>query len=294
MHAPPSAADWIDHGSFLEVPERRRMFVRLSGAGAPTLFLHGFPTWSWDWHAVLARLDGLQAIAPDFLGFGASDKPRMRYTIAQQADAIESVIAQLGVREVRVVAHDYGTIVTQELLHRARCGRLSVSIPRVALLNGGIVFAAYRKTAMQKLLETPLLGALLAARLPQGRWRAGIQRVCGPRYRIGDEEWANLWAGIARAQGHKIMPRLAEYNAERKRRWPQWESALAEYSGALGLVWGMADPVSGAHVYERAVRAYPRARTLAALDNVGHWPQLEAPDAVAEALRDFLNRERSD
>jgi pimeloyl-ACP methyl ester carboxylesterase len=46
----------------------------------------------------------------------------------------------------------------------------------------------------------------------------------------------------------------------------------------------MLDPVSGAHMAERIAERLPDA-PLMALDDVGHWPMLEAPERVLAALR---------
>ena len=51
----------------------------------------------------------------------------------------------------------------------------------------------------------------------------------------------------------------------------------------LAFVWGMLDPISGAHMAERIRERRPDAAFLA-LEDVGHWPQLEAPERVAQAL----------
>ena len=61
---------------------------------------------------------------PDFLGFGASDKPADHdYSLLEQADLVEALWAQEGVDETALVAHDYAVSVAQELLARARRGR---------------------------------------------------------------------------------------------------------------------------------------------------------------------------
>ena len=51
----------------------------------------------------------------------------------------------------------------------------------------------------------------------------------------------------------------------------------------LAFVWGMLDPISGAHMAKRIRERLPAA-PFVALDDVGHWPPLEAPDRVAEAI----------
>ena len=54
------------------------------------MLLHGYPSSSYDWRAVLDRLPGRAAVCFDFLGFGLSDKPREHvYSLLQQADLAE-------------------------------------------------------------------------------------------------------------------------------------------------------------------------------------------------------------
>jgi pimeloyl-ACP methyl ester carboxylesterase len=241
-----------------------------------------------DWAEITPRLEPkLRTIAPDLIGFGWSDKPHGGYSIAAQADAVEDVAAALGVREAAIVAHDYGTIVVQELLDRARAGRERLTLSRVALLNGGIVYAAYRPTRAHKLLTTPVLGALFAASLDAARWRRGIDGVLGNGRRLSDAEWDGLWTGMSRNRGHRLAHKLMHYIPERSRHATRWEAALAAYPGPLALIWGLADPVSGEAVLRAAEKAYPSAR-VTALPGVGHWPQLEAPEAVAAPLLEFL------
>jgi pimeloyl-ACP methyl ester carboxylesterase len=63
----------------------------------------------------------------------------------------------------------------------------------------------------------------------------------------------------------------------------RWVTALETTDVPLAFVWGMLDPVSGAHIAER-IRARMPDAPFTALDDVGHWPPLEAPQRVAAAL----------
>jgi haloalkane dehalogenase len=47
------------------------------GGGAPVVFMHGEPTWSFLWRNVIppVRDAGFRCVAPDMVGFGRSDKP---------------------------------------------------------------------------------------------------------------------------------------------------------------------------------------------------------------------------
>jgi len=74
------------------------------------------------------------------------------------------------------------------------------------------------------------------------------------------------------------------YNREREQHAARGEAALSAYEGPLQLIWGLEDPVSGAHVLELARSKLPRAE-IVELPGVGHFPQVEAPHRVAAAIR---------
>lgn len=279
------AAQWIAQCESLPTRRGHRIAYRVRGAGPAVLLLHGFPTWSYDYAAVAADLAAdHRVITLDFLGYGASDKPAdHRYSVGESADIVEDLTAHLGVESVHLVAHDYGGIVAQELLDRARSDRPAFAVDRLTMLNCGIVYRQYRPTRLQKLLSTPVLGGLIAQRITADRVRAGLDAVWGAAT-LTDAEFAELWQGIALRDGHRLAHRHIRYNAERDRHHRRWERALVDWAGPLDLVWGLDDPVSGGHVLDSAVELLPRAR-VTRLDGVGHFPQTEAPGAVAAAIR---------
>ncbi len=250
--------------------------------------LHGFPTWSIDYAELEGRLASSRRVVTfAFLGFGSSDKPRRRYTIAEQADIAEAVACHLDIRGCDVVAHDYGTIVAQELIRRRSESRDRIGIRRLVLLNAGIVFSEYRPTRKQAILSMPVVGALIAARATREKVMGGLARIFGPNTRPTTVQQQDMWYGIALQNGHRLFHRLIHYNAERTVSASVWERALASTDVPTALVWGMADPVSGAHVLCAARKRYP-AFSVTELVDIGHYPQVEAPDAVAAAIKTFV------
>jgi pimeloyl-ACP methyl ester carboxylesterase len=280
----PRAAEWIAENDTLTSRRGHRIAFRRRGTGPVLLLLHGFPTWSYDYAEMATDLAADHGvITMDFLGYGASDKPdNYRYSVAESADTVEDLIAHLNLTSVRLVVHDYGGIVGQELLDRANRGRLPFAIGDVTMLNCGIVYSAYRPTRMQKLLIRPVIGKLLADRVSAARVRSALDAVRGTP--LTDNEFDDLWVGMSRDNGHKPSHLLIKYNAERAVHHQRWESALADWTGPLHLVWGLADPVSGSHVLEAAVKTLPRAG-VTELPGVGHYPSSEAPQAVAAVVR---------
>jgi pimeloyl-ACP methyl ester carboxylesterase len=278
------AREWIDQCETLISRRGHRIAFRRRGQGPTVLLLHGFPTWSYDYAEVAADLAAdHDVVTLDFLGYGASDKPNpYEYSVAESADVVEDLAAHLHVHSMRLVAHDYGGIVAQELIDRVLTGNLGFSISSLVMLNSGIVYSAYRPTRIQKLLILPIIGKLIASRVTAGRLRSGLDAVRGSP--LTNAELDDLWYGISLHDGHKLSHLLIGYNAERAVHHRRWERALADWNGPLHLVWGLVDPVSGHHVLRLATSVLPRAR-VTELDRVGHYPQSEAPQAVSAAVR---------
>ena len=117
---------------------------------------------------MLDRGLGHAVLAPDFLGFGLSDKPRDHlYSLFWQADLIESLAAAAD-RPTFIVAHDMGTSVATELLARDLEGRLGFDLRGALLFNGSIVLDRAtpdpRPAAAARPPRRPLLAALQRAR----------------------------------------------------------------------------------------------------------------------------------
>jgi len=80
------------------------------GEGDPILFLHGQPTSSYLWRNVMPHLEGQgRLIAPDNIGFGKSDQPEMDYTFGDQYPYLEAFIEKLGLKNITLVVHDWGS-----------------------------------------------------------------------------------------------------------------------------------------------------------------------------------------
>lgn len=82
------------------------------GDGAPVVFVHGEPTWSFLWRTVLVpvRDAGFRCLAPDLPGFGRSDKPIDAdwYSYDRHVAALSALLEDLDVRDATVVVHDWG------------------------------------------------------------------------------------------------------------------------------------------------------------------------------------------
>ncbi len=256
------------------------------------LLIHGYPTSSWDWSFVWNDLAAhFRLAAVDMLGFGLSEKPRdIDYSIFAQADIEEALLEQLGVSEAHILAHDYGDTVAQELLARHIEGSLSFSIKSVIFLNGGLFPEQHRARPIQKLGLTPL-GFVLGLLMSRNRLRKAFDEIFGQKTKASDSEIDAHWALIAEGGGARVLHKLLNYIRERRANRERWVGALQKATVPLRLIDGGADPVSGAHLYHHYKELVPNADAVL-LEEIGHYPQTEAPEEVLRAVLEFhrLNR----
>jgi pimeloyl-ACP methyl ester carboxylesterase len=271
---------WQARGQLVDVFGRRLFMRTATGQGPLLLFLHGYPSSSYDWRHLLDLLPQNEFACFDFLGFGLSEKPRDHvYSLFEQADLVEGIVRLLDAEEVVLVAHDMGTSVATELLARDIEGRLPFGLRSVLLLNGSMVLERASLTPSQKVLRSRF-GAV-AARLSNERsFRAQFGRLFSPDHPLSREEAADQWALLAHGGGNRILHRLTYYLHERVTHAERWHGALRDWGGELELAWGMRDPVSTVAVLDAVLGLRPHAR-VTRFDELGHYPQLEAPEAVA-------------
>ncbi len=256
-----------------------RIFFRAAGEGETLLLIHGFPTASWDWFALWPELvRRYRVLTLDMIGFGFSAKPRsFEYTIFAQADLFEALLAREHVTSYRMIAHDYGLTVAQELLARQGDAATTARITSACLLNGGLFPETHRALVTQRLLASPLGPAI--ARLSSYRTFAPTMRKIWGAHPPSEPELRAMWQLVIENDGRAVLAKLIGYIAERKRHRERWVRAIVEATVPIRLINGLLDPISGAHMIAR-YRELVAKPDVVELADVGHYPQVEAPTAV--------------
>jgi pimeloyl-ACP methyl ester carboxylesterase len=257
-------------------------------SATPLVILHGFPTSSHDFAAVIPELArDRRVVTFDLLGFGYSAKPaRFSYSLVEQCDVALAVLRALGVTDLHLWAHDMGTSVATELLARRERGLLSPTLRSLALMNGSVHVELARPTLGQHVLRSPL-GPLFARLNTRRTFVAQMRRIMA---RPADEATLDaMWELVSRDDGALRLPAIIGYIAERKRLWHRWINALTRLDLPALVAWGMRDPVAVPAIAHQLAREIPGAE-LVTWPDLGHYPQVEDPPRVAAALRDFLRR----
>ncbi len=290
--APAPVPAWVDRigypfrNRFAELPAGRVHYVD-EGSGEPILFVHGTPTWSYEWRHLIAALRlRWRCIAPDLLGFGLSARPPgFAYTPEAHAEVLAALVERLGLERVTLVVHDYGGPIGLPL-----CLDQPARVRRLVLLN----------TWLWPLDDDPGLrrkGRLAASALGRFLYRRGnaslrlvMPQAYGDRRKLTpeihrqylapfpapDDRERVLWA-LARA-----LLGSSAYYAD------LWRRRERLRGRPVLIVWGLKDPAFPPHHLARWEQLFGTGARVVRLPDAGHWPHEEAPEAVRQALMGFL------
>lgn len=277
----PSLDEWRADATYISF-NGHRIFTRAVGSGPPVIVLHGFPTASYDYARLVPLLaNRYRLLLFDFLGYGFSDKPRQHeYSLFEQAAITQAAAAHYGYDRLFMLAHDMGDSVALEVLRRE-----TPRVDRLILLNGSVLLDDYRPLLLQKLLLHPQLGPLISRlRLIQ---RRSFGRQFGSVFaqRPPDDEIDAFWSLIRHHDGLSIYHLLIRYLNERKIHEHMWLDALKAHTAPLAVIWGLRDPVAVPSIAQAILTRRPDARYIP-LETIGHYPQWEAPERVAAAVRE--------
>lgn len=295
----PNSVPWIDadewrkSGSYILSPYGK-IFTVDTGAGEPVLFLHGFPTSSYDFYPITKKIKK-RALLLDFLGFGYSDKPKeINYSYKIQTDIVEEFLKQKNIKEITIVAHDYGVTVAQEILARQiekeKSSTQYFSIKGVVFLNGGLFPEVHRPRFMQKVLLSPA-GKYVSKWVSKNMFQRAFLEVFGENTKPAGFELEEMWKIIGYQNGNHLSYKLLHYIRERQDNRSRFVEPLLGGKTPYILVNGSDDPVSGEHVVQRYIELTGKDHYFR-LPGIGHYPQTESDEAVSEIIENFVEKNK--
>lgn len=295
LEASPALAagepDWLDRDAypfqsrFLALPDGRMHYVD-EGRGEPVLFVHGTPTWSFEFRGLIREMSGFRrAIAPDHLGFGLSERPDgFEYTPEAHARALEAFVDRLGLERFALVVHDFGGPIgiPLALARPERISRLVVMNSFLWPLDTDKQLAKNARFASSELgrmlyrhLDASLRLVMPSAFFDRSKLTPSLHRQYLSVFPDGGSRERVLWQ-LARS-----LLGSGDFYAR------LWQRREALRSIPSLIVWGMQDPAFTPQHLRRWQRALPAAEVFDVGD-AGHWPHEEQPQQVGAAISRFL------
>ncbi|KAK2378627.1 alpha/beta-Hydrolases superfamily protein [Trifolium repens] len=280
-----------EYGSYVK-SGKLRWFVRETGSAksrrGTIVFLHGAPTQSFSYRVVMSQLSdlGFHCFAPDWIGFGFSDKPQpgygFNYTEKEFHDALDKLLEVLGVESPFFLVVQ-GFLVGSYGLTWAL--KNSSKISKIAILNSPLTSSSPLPGLFQQ-LKIPLLGefqcqnAIIAERFIEA----------GSPYVLKNEKADVYRLPYLASSG----PGFAILAAARKANFKGTFNEIAEgfatnrWNKPILLAWGLSDKYLPQSVAEEFQNGNPQNIKLKLLEGAGHMPQEDWPEKVIDALRIFF------
>lgn len=271
---------WLDKEEFpfsshtFVTSEGNKLHYIDEGEGIPVVFLHGTPSWSFDFRRIIKQIScHYRCLAIDHLGFGLSDKPMNgNYSIESHAKRLEEWMVFLQIPSCILVAHDFGGIIALEWMKT-----FQPTILHLVVINSWAEDLSKDKAykQMKRLLHLPFMRWLYLHTsfspqflLPKSFADFGPFKKFHQQYLLpfkSKRDRMGLW-------------KFAESLRDRSHYFGTFAEALQCYKTlSLTTIWGMKDPFVKP---ERRI-AWHQIFTLKEdilLSNIGHFPQEEAVD----------------
>jgi pimeloyl-ACP methyl ester carboxylesterase len=245
------------------------------GAGPALVFLHGHPFSRAMWASQLDALsDEFRVVAPDLPGYGASPPLAQVMSMRRFADAVVELLDALGVRRATFVGLSMGGLVAMEL-----------GLGHPERVDGLVLAATTAAPPTEEDVERRRRAAAdIDAHGMLGHTAEMLPRLFGPAASRDPALTVPIVTTMLRTSPAGAAAALRG-RAER----PDYERLLGGLGPPALVVAGDRDAYSTKEVTDQLVAALPDPEVLL-LPGVGHFPNLEAPEAFDEAVRAFARR----
>ncbi|MBV9059089.1 MAG: alpha/beta hydrolase [Pseudonocardiales bacterium] len=262
----------------------RSPYLYAGPADAPeaVVFVHGNPGPAEDWRRLVARTGVFaRAVAPDLPGFGCADKPAgFDYTVAGYADYLGAILDQLGIHRAHLVLHDFGGPwgLTWAVGHPER-------FASVTLINIGVL-PGYRWHYLARIWRTPVLGEVFFRTATYPAFRL-VLRHGNPRG-LPQDVLTRMYRDCKNPAVQRAVLQLYRATDATTASSELLQDRLRELDCPALVVWGAHDPYLSIRYAARQRETFSDVEVVV-LDDSGHWPMIDNPGAVEQAVLQFLS-----
>ncbi len=269
--------------NYFEISGQKLHYID-EGKGETILFVHGTPSWSFDYRNIIKKLkENYRCIAIDHIGFGLSSKPEhYDYSTQNHSKTLEKFVLEKKLEGITLVVHDFGGPIGLNFAIK-----YPEKVKLIVILNSWLWSSKTDPDfiKMSRILRSPLLPFLY-------RYFNFSAKYILPKS-FGENKLSS-----------KILKHYVKPFANKKQRngtiafaksllnnqdWFEsiWNQRQTLINKPTLFIWGMSDPVIKPVYLDKFLSAFPNAETLK-LDSCGHFPQEEQPELVEKAIFDFI------
>jgi haloalkane dehalogenase len=254
------------------------------GTGQVILFVHGTPSWSFDYRNIIKNLQSnFRCIAIDHIGFGLSDKPEdYQYSTLTHSSILEQFILEKDLRNIILVTHDFGgPIGLNAAIHHPE------RIQKIVTFNSWLWSSEQEEEfiKLKKVLESPILPFLYRNLnfspkflLPKSFGDKPLSKTLLKQY---TKPFAN------RKQRNGALGFAKSLLADQQWFEELWNNKTPIANKPMLFLWGMKDPIITPKHLQKFQTGFTNSQTVE-LESCGHFPQEEEPERVIAEIRKFL------
>jgi pimeloyl-ACP methyl ester carboxylesterase len=287
-----NSPDWINkelypfQSRFITIENHKHHYID-EGAGMILLFVHGTPEWSFGFRDIIKNLlKKFRCVAIDLLGFGLSDKPNEAdYTCAGHARRLTKFIDQLGLKNVSVVANDFGGSISLSYVldHPDNVNRIILFNTWMRSLKDDKHYSGPAKVVKSWLGKFMYLqmNAPVNVIMPQ---------AYGDRKRLSTEAHRHYKAALPK--GKRTAAYAFALELTNANDWWQdlWERVHTLSANRFLFFWGMKDKFIQPYELENWKSKLPGSKYIL-FEDAGHFVQEEKPDEMSKAIEEFMSGE---
>ncbi len=285
-----NSPDWINkelypfQSRFITIENQKLHYID-EGAGTILLFVHGTPEWSFGFRHVIKNLrTKFRCVAIDLLGFGLSDKPNEAdYTCAGHALRLTKFIDQLGLKNLSVVANDFGGSISLSYVldHPDNVDRIILFNTWMRSLKDDKHYSGPAKVVKSWLGKFMYLqmNAPVNVIMPQ---------AYGDRDKLSSEAHRHYKAALPK--GKRTAAYAFALELTRANDWWQglWERIHTISANRFLFFWGMKDKFIKPYEFENWKSKLPGSKYIL-FEDAGHFVQEEKPDEMSKAIQEFIS-----
>lgn len=263
--------------------EGMRLHYLDEGEGTPIVLFHGEPTWCFLYRNVIPPLvaAGYRVVAPDYPGFGRSDKPTDPdfYTYERHIEYVEAILRPLGLHAGTAVVQDWGGPIGLRLAVEHRDWFSSLVVMNTGLFTGAPLSEAFMswRNFVAKTPDLPI--RFIMERSMVATWDdsvlAGYEAPFpDATYKVGAHRFPLIVAQTPTDPGAAAMRAVAD--------------ALANWHDPALVMFSTEDPIFNADVARQMTVLIPGAGDPHFIQDAGHFLQEDQSGAVSAGIIEFL------
>lgn len=265
----------------------------VKGRGLPIVLVHGFGASIGHWRKNIPALveGGYRVFALDLLGFGASDKATVDYSVELWQELLKDFWDEQIQEPAIFIGNSIGALLS-----------LAIAANHPEIIAGGVLLNCagglnHRPeelhfplrqimTIFTNVVSSPGLGPFLFDRIRQKRRiRNTLRQVYGNKAAITDELVELLYQPSCDPGAQQVFASIVTAHPG-----PQPTELLPQVKCPLLVLWGEDDPwtpVSGGRIFQEFAGSQPIE--FISIPKTGHCPHDERPDVVNPLILDWLN-----